>query len=170
MTYVEMTAASTILSVTREEIDAESESCTVVFRIHNETKWKSMIHSILKSSLEAETFGVTVRQEYYLNDENKPAYVWSMLLWGDLEEAKEYLSPILSKRGAPPAPPKTLAIAAPMHNAQRAAPVQIQKNDSLYTEVQLPFKRNQMERSEEVIRVSDHRTSRKPRAFVEGVK
>ena len=140
MIYSEMTSNSSIVSVNSEQLSEDESSYTVVFRILNQVKWKKMIHSILKSSYEEETFGVSIRQEFYVNEEGSPAFVWSMLLWGDLGDAQTSLKPILSKRGAPPAPPKNLSITAPVHHGQSIGK-QYKKVDSVVTEVPLPFKR-----------------------------
>ena len=167
MTYAEITGNSFIISVTSETLSEDELSYTVVFRILNDSKWKKMIHSILKSSHDDETFGVSVRQEFYLNEEGSPAFVWSMLVWGDLDAAVSSLTPILEKRGAPPAPPKSLAIAAPTSQPRGR---QFKTKESIVTEIPLPFKRQQAEKSDTSINVRDSRVSRKPRAFVEGVK
>ena len=167
MLYADITSSSSIVSVTSESLADDELSYTVVFRILNDSKWKKMIHSILKSSHEDETFGVSVRQEFYLTDQGSPAFVWSMVIWGDLENAVKSLSPILEKRGAPPAPPKSLSIAAPASHFRGR---QFKTRESVVTEIPLPFKRQQAEKSDTSINVRDSRASNKPRAFVEGVK
>jgi len=167
MSYSEITENSSIVTVISEKEEEDRSSCTVVFRVLSEIKWKKLIHSILKSSYEDETFGVTVRQEYYLNEEGNPAFVWSMLVWGDLDDAKESLSPILSKRGAPPAPPQHLAIAAPIAAPSRR---QYKSSEATITEVPLAFTRGNRNNTGEVVKVREGRQGRKPRAFVEGVK
>ena len=166
--YADITSTSSIVSVTREEASEDAESYTVVFRILNEVKWKRLIHSILKSSHDSETFGVSIRQEFYLNDLGTPAFVWSMLLWGDLSDAVTVLTPLLAKRGAPPPPPKSLSVSAPSGSSFAAR--QYKKQGSLVTEVPLPFKRSHTEKTDEAINVREARVSRRPRAFVEGIK
>ena len=167
MTYANITSSSSIVSVISESLAEDELSYTVVFRILNDSKWKKMIHSILKSSHEDETFGVSIRQEFYLSEEGLPAFVWSMLIWGDLDSAVSSLTPILEKRGAPPAPPKSLAIAAPTSQMRGR---QYKTKESVVTEIPLPFKRQQAEKTDVSINVRDVRSSSKPRAFVEGVK
>ena len=165
-TYKQITAVSSIVSVTHEEASDAGDSYTVVLRVLNASKWQKLIHSILKSSYEEETYGVSIRQEFYVNDEGSPAFVWSMLLWGDLDEAYSSLKPILSKRGAPPAPPKSLNVSIPTTRRPQVT----KTRESIITEVPLPFRRTEVENKDEVINVRSQRTSRKPRAFVEGVK
>lgn len=165
--YKDITNNSTIVTVTDEIESEDKESYTITLRVLNNTKWQKMIHSILKSSYDDESFGVTVRQEFYLND-GKPSFVWSMLLWGDLEQALVCLTPILSKRGAPPAPPKSLNINTPV--AQQSVGRQFRKQDSVVTEISLPFRRNYAEDTTEVVNVRETRVSKKPRAFVAEVK
>jgi len=166
--YADITQQSSIITVVDEALSDTEDSYTVTLRVLNESKWKKMIHSILKSSHEEETFGVSIRQEYYLNEEGTPAFVWSMLLWGNLEDALISLTPILEKRGAPPAPPKGLNITTPA--SKKPAGRQYRTREATVTEIPLPFKRQQSERTDEAINVRNSRQNRKPRAFVEGVK
>ena len=149
--YKLFTKESTILSVLNEEENEDGSSVILTVRVLNDSKWKKTIKDILMSSSDAETFGVTVRQEYYLK-ENSPAFVWSILIWGDLEDAKEHLKPILSKRGGPPAPPKSLGITAPV--STRHTPRQRMSGDgSVVRTVPLPYKRRAPPNKEETITI-----------------
>ena len=171
---------SSIISITNVTYDfangntgdptKDSETCTLTVRVLNDIKWKKIIQQLLMASVEAEDFGVVVKQEFYVNEDQKPAFVWSLSLWGDLEVASTYVLPILNKRGAPPPPPPSLGVSAPARPS--VVPDRQYKSDSgsVYTEVALPFKRNQSEKSDEAINARSPRSGNKPRAFVEGVK
>lgn len=167
--YKKLTKESSIVTITKEEASESGDSYCITVRVINPSKWKAMIHTMLTASFEEETFGLSVRQEFYLNEENSPAFVWSILLWGDLEAAHDALSPILSKRGAPPPPPKSLNLST---SIQRNGPVErtYRTKDSVVTEISLPFKRatSSVDKGE-VINVRNG-SSTKIRAFVEGVK
>ena len=165
--YKEITSNSNIISVVSEEESETGETYRIVLRVLNDSKWRKVIHKLLAASAEEETFGISVRQEFYLNEEQKPAFVWSILLWGELEEAFSTLKPILSKRGGPPAPPKSLGIAAPVTRARSYV-----KNDgSVVKEVPLaPHPGEKVIDKDEVVRVRGSTASKTAnRAFVEKV-
>ena len=163
--YAELTKDSAIITIVDEELSESGESYRIVVRVLNELKWKKMIHNLLTASHESESFGLTVRQEFYLNDQSKPSFVWSILLLGDLDDAPEYLNPIFSKRGAPPAPPASLGISTPV---ARTAPARRTADGSVIKEVPLPFKRPASEDKDKVVNVMrDSGSDKKIRAFVD---
>ena len=165
MDYAEITKNSAIVSVIEEQLDDGEETYTIVFRVLNDKKWRSMIQAMLKASHEDEEFGVTVRQEFYLNNEGVPAYLWSAVLWGDLESARVSLSPILQKRGAPPAPPKSVSSAI-RTQVSTQQPAYRKQDGSVVKNIPLPFKRANSEtlNKDEVVKVGNR--NRKINAFV----
>lgn len=162
----------TVKSVTFDsEEEDERKACTIAVRVLNDAKWKKVIQQLLLASADDEEFGVVVKQEYYLTDAGKPAFVWIIYLWGDLEPAETAIANILNKRGGPPPPPASLGISAPVFtkNQQPATSAKIKNDGSIVKEVQLPHKRAEAKRTDEVINVRDPNSTKKGvRAFVTG--
>ena len=148
----EITSNSSIISIHTENVNEEDKTYTGIVRVLNPVKWQKMIHKILMTSQEVETFGASIKQEYYLNDQGSPSFIWSLLLWGDLEDATTHLSPIVGKRGGPPAPPKTLNITpTEIHRVQRG-------DGSVVSSVSLPHKRGARQGDpDETVKVNDRR-------------
>lgn len=147
----------------------DSESCILTVRVLNESRWKKLIQEMLKASANEDDFGVVVKQEFYLNEEGKPAFVWLVYLWGDLEVAAAYVLPVLNKRGGPPPPPASLGISAPVFTKKPVATkTRVTKEGTIIKEIQLPHKTSSASNKEEVINVRDPNSKRKARAFVEG--
>ena len=164
--FKSLTESSSIITVTHEEFSEAKDSYKVVLRVLNPTKWKPIIHKILLKSHEEETFGVSVRQEFYLNADSNPSYVWSMLLWGDVAEGRKALTPILERRGAPPPPPKNLGISAPVSYDSSKA---VRSDGSIVTTVPLPHKRGSRDGdTNEVIKIGEPR-KRKIAAVVKNI-
>ena len=164
---------STIISVLSVKFDAEdpedSESCTMTVRVLNESRWKKLIGAMLKASAEGDDFGVVVKQEFYLNAEAKPAFVWIVSVWGDLSAADAALSPILNKRGGPPPPPASLGVSAPVFNKKPQAKAMVKNDGTIVKEIPLPHKRSQVSNTDEVINVRDPNARKSGRAFVTGL-
>ena len=59
--YKDLTRESSILTITREEASESGDSYCITVRVINQSKWKSMIHTMLSTSMEEETFGLSVR-------------------------------------------------------------------------------------------------------------
>lgn len=165
---------STIISVLSVKFDTEepedSETCTMTVRVLNESRWKKIIGAMLKASADGDDFGVVVKQEFYLNADTKPAFVWIVNVWGDLAAASSVLSPILNKRGGPPPPPTSLGVSAPVFNKQPQPTRAMVKNDgTVVKEIPLPHKRTQVVNTSEVINVRDPNARKSGRAFVTGL-
>lgn len=161
----------TVKSVTFDsEEPSEREACTITVRVLSDSKWKKLIQKLLLASAENEEFGVVVKQEYYLNDESKPAFVWVIYLWGDLKAAASSAEPLLNKRGGPPAPPSSLGISAPVFTKnQQSVTSKIKRDGTIVKEIELPHKRASAKNTDEVINVRDPNSNKKgARAFVTG--
>ena len=73
--------------VISEELSEDGESYKVVVRVRNKSAWQKSVLQILRSG--GEQFMTSVRKEYYLSDNGIPSFVWSILAWGDIADAKE---------------------------------------------------------------------------------
>lgn len=172
--FEDLAKDSNIITVKNVTFDAEEiedrQACTITVRVLSDSKWKKLIQKLLVSSAEDEEFGVVVKQEYYLNEESRPAFVWIIYLWGDLDSAEAAVTPLLNKRGGPPAPPSSLGISAPVFTKnQTTAPPRVKRDGSVIKEVSLPQKRQDISNKDEVINVRDPNSRRKgPRAYVTG--
>lgn len=169
MTYKELTSNSSIISIINEEKNEEENTVLLTIRVLNDTKWRKLIFAALKASHEDESFGTSIKQEFYLNESAQPAFIWTMVLWGDLDQASVSLSPILGKRGAPPPPPKSLGVTAPVY--KNVNTMHRTQDGTVVTTVPLPFKARVAPDKEGIVSVRDSfKKPGKPRAFVEGLK
>lgn len=164
--YKDITKNSTILTVVSEEASESKETYKIVLRINSDSKWRKVIKDMLEAAAETEEFGIIVRQEFYVNESGSPAFVWSILLWGDLDSASSVLFPILGRRGGPPAPPPSLATSVPTFTATKLE----RADGTIIKEVPLsPHPGERVLDKTEVINVSDPRRGKRNRAFVEKI-
>ena len=154
--FQETTKHSHIIKILSEESSEEGDTHKLCVRVLNQSKWEDMMYKILVASDEKEDFGVSIRKEFYLNEDKKPSFIWSILLWGDLDSSVDELTPIFSKRGAPPPPPKSLGVSVPV---SRSAPVkaQVSADGTITKKVALPHKRGSRNKDPNtVIRIGDN--------------
>ena len=57
----------------------------LIVRVAEKTRWGKFVVSALRAANESGEFGVSIRKEYYLDDDGKPTFSWLVILWGDLE-------------------------------------------------------------------------------------
>lgn len=57
----------------------------LIVRVVEKVRWGKFVVGALKAANESGEFGVSVRKEYYLDDDGKPMFSWLVILWGDLE-------------------------------------------------------------------------------------
>ena len=171
--YADIIKDSSLIQVINEELSESGDSYSIVVRVLNEDKWKGLIQKMLIASHKEETFGVIVKQEFYVNTEGSPAFVWTIMLWGDLEEAQTTLTPILEKRGAPPPPPASMGVSPVIKSSTPTATASSVRRPDGTTigEVALPFGRadKKIDRNE-VIKVGELTEGKKIRAYVDNYK
>ena len=161
---------SNVLEFIYEETDEEAEVHRVFVRVPKGSRaaWETLIGHMLLTSHKAETFGLSVNQEFYLNDDQRPAIAWYVTFWGDLEEAKKVAGPLLGKRiGAPP-PPKGVALASQKTTKRGRAlgHVTRREGDVQVTRVPLPHKRKTAGKSQEETFRIGHDDFNKSRAVI----
>lgn len=117
--FAEHVAKSNILEFIEEETSEEGTHKLLV-RVLDTKRWGKMVVDAFKLTSEQETFGLSIRKEYYWADDSV-AFCWVILLWGDLDDAVDALSPMLAKAAGPPPPPSAIRVSAP---AVQAAPVE----------------------------------------------
>lgn len=102
--FEDVLGGSRTVSLVEEETADDLSSHKMVVRVKDRKRWGRMVLSLLHAPEEAEdSFGVSVRKEYYLEQESgKPAFCWVVLLWGDLDVAKETLTSIFSSVATQP--------------------------------------------------------------------
>ena len=153
---------SSVISLVSEEVNDEEGTYIGVLRVHNEQKWLKYIQKLLLKSAEDEEYGVSVRKEFTLSEENKPSYSWVLILWGDLEQAETSLSPILAKRGAPPRPPKSLGVTTAPTKSVTTHTRNVGGTIESVGTVPLPFKRGTRDGNpDETVKVSKGGSSRR---------
>jgi hypothetical protein len=165
--FKDITRESRILSILSETV-GDDGAYTASIRVISQPKWDKMIVSILKAAHESEDFGSIIRKEFYLNDEGVPSYIWSLLLWGDLDVALKTLSPILEKKGAPPAPPPSISTSVPI--TKPSLNMYKRKDGSEEVVVPLPHRRgSRAVDTSEVVKVGGGSKKKRVRAFVSNI-
>jgi hypothetical protein len=101
---------SNVLQLLDEEGSEDGQSYKIMLRVLNQKRWGKMVVRIFHEANEEETFGVSVRKEYYWNEEKEAVtFCWVILLWGDVEDAFDVLAPLLAKRAGPPPAPSSVS-------------------------------------------------------------
>lgn len=117
---------SSVVTLVSEETSEDGGSHKVLLRVTDMRRWSKMVVSLLKAPEEAAdepSFGVSVRKEYYLDEDGSPTFCWVLLFWGEIDDAVEACGPLLGKSYAPPPPPAGAVVAAPSAKKQ-AIPMQ----------------------------------------------
>lgn len=70
--------------VRTEETDALTK---LIVRVSDKGRWTRFVVGSLRAADSSGEFGVSVRKEYYLDDEGKPTFCWIFILWGDMDVA-----------------------------------------------------------------------------------
>lgn len=120
---------SSVVTLVSEETSEDGGSHKVLLRVTDMKRWNKMVVALLKApegSADEPSFGVSVRKEYYLDEQGSPTFCWVLLFWGELEDAVEVCGPLLGKSYAPPPPPAGAVVAAPAAKRQ-AVPLQKRK-------------------------------------------
>jgi len=116
--FADVFERSNILEMISEETQPSEEEegqgvHKVVFRVLEPKRWEKVLLKLFRQAADEDEYGLSVRKEYYLNDDQKPAFCWVLITWGDLKEAADGLSPLLGKKAGPPPAPPIVAMAAP---------------------------------------------------------
>jgi hypothetical protein len=108
--------ASTYVELIEEYGSEDGLSHKAVFRVVDEAMWGKGLIRLLKTQKDDPDFGISVQKQYYLSEEGAPSFVWVLLVWGDLEDAKEEIGKELGKKAGPPPKPKGArhAVATPL--------------------------------------------------------
>ena len=77
--------------VRKEETDALTK---LIVRVGDKGRWTRFVVGSLRAADASGEFGVSVRKEYYLDDEGKPTFCWVFILWGDMEVAIQDLQEV----------------------------------------------------------------------------
>lgn len=107
---------SSVVSLVSEEESEDGGSYKALLRITDMKRWSKMVVSLLKSpesTGDTPTFGVSIRKEYYLDEDGNPTFCWVLFVWGELDDAFSACGPILGRSYAPPPPPAGAVVAAP---------------------------------------------------------
>lgn len=110
--FAEVIENSNILQLIEEESSEDGQSHKLLLRVTNSKGWGKMVPQLFQESKEEESFGISVRKEYFWDEEDEVvSFCWVVFLWGDIEDAFDILSPLLAKRtGPPPAPASVTAV------------------------------------------------------------
>ena len=165
------------------EMQTDSEDAgaiRIIVRLTNETAWPKLMVKLLKQAVDDEDYYVQIAKEFYLDEQLQPKFAWVISVQGDLDLAKQNLTPILAKRvnaSALPTPPAfapkkekaaTQAPSAPAPQSLKKRTIRGETEVYEATTVSLPFRRGNRDRdAEEVVRVMDGK--RGIRAAVRGV-
>lgn len=107
--FSEFFEQSNILEMIHEETEEESGLHKVVFRVKDRKRWSSLLKNILLNSYDEDEFGVSIRKEYFINEETEqPTFCWAALFWGDVADAAATLGSLFAKKAGPPPKPKAV--------------------------------------------------------------
>lgn len=115
---------SEVFEVIDEIVDESKTSLKLFLRIRDKKTWSKIVLDLLYAQDDEENFSAAVRKEYYLHPEtNRPTFCWTILVWGDLEEAAGLILPPLQqslkvkrqaqKEDSPPPTPVEVRAAVP---------------------------------------------------------
>ena len=88
---------SSVVALISEETSEDGQSHKLLLRINDMRRWSKMVVTLLKATEEADepSFGVSIRKEYYLNEEKTPTFCWVVFFWGEIADAVEVCAPLL---------------------------------------------------------------------------
>lgn len=121
---------SSVVTLVSEETSENSVSYKALLRVSDAKRWGKMVVALLKAPEESgdtPSFGVSVRKEYYLDEDGNPTFCWVLFMWGELEDAFDACGPIIGKSYAPPPPPAGTVMAAPAAGPARKVVAQKRK-------------------------------------------
>ena len=91
--------ASNIIELIEESSNDDRTSHKAIIRVVGpERAWSGLMLEVLRVPEEGSDFIVSVRKEYFLSDENKPSFVWVLMIWGDLLQAFSEVGPVLHRK------------------------------------------------------------------------
>ena len=70
--------------IRKEETDTLTK---LIVRVADKVRWTRFVISSFRAADANGEFGVSVRKEYYLDEEGKPTFSWIFIVWGDMEAA-----------------------------------------------------------------------------------
>jgi hypothetical protein len=107
--FAEIISASNVIELIEEETADGGQSHKVLFRVLDKKRWAGLLTLMFRECQEEEGFGLSVRIEYFWDQEHDAlTFCWVLLVWGDLEDALDTLTPHLSKKAGPPKPPPSI--------------------------------------------------------------
>jgi len=132
---------SNIIELVSEDSNEDATQHKAVLRIVGKTKdWSSLMVDLLMCPDDDSGYLVSVRKEFYISDENTPAFCWVLLIWGDVFEAFAELGPLLQRQtSVPRASQEPSAQADPVRSNRKA--YRTEDGMRVVTTVALPFKR-----------------------------
>lgn len=99
---------SNIIELVEDELDEESQVYRATIKVLPDMgkRWIKMMTAVLKEAADEDGFDIEPHKSYYWR-EGSVRFVWVLLVWGDLETAKEAIGDLFETRYEPkPAPPK----------------------------------------------------------------
>jgi hypothetical protein len=88
--------ASNIIELIEESSNEDKTSHKALLRVvGSERAWSGLMLDILRVPEDDSDFLVSVRKEYFISDENKPSFVWVLMIWGDILQALSEIGPVL---------------------------------------------------------------------------
>lgn len=133
--------ASNIIELIEESSNDDRTSHKALLRVVGpERAWSGLMLEVLRVPEEGSDFIVSVRKEYFLSDENKPSFVWVLMIWGDLLQAFSEVGPVLQTRKTHKMPRKS-----PGGGKGEASSLKAKGSHTVVTEsvstIPLPFRR-----------------------------
>ena len=113
--FAELFIGSTSLELVEENPAKDGQSVQLTVRVLDKRRWDKLMVELLLSQYDSDdSFGVSIRKEYYIEEsdagEHKvPKFGWVILFWGDMEDVTEVFGPLVQKKTGPPPPPASVS-------------------------------------------------------------
>lgn len=151
--------SSNIIEMIEEGSSEDETMHKVLFRVVGPSEaWSRLMLTLLRAPDDDSDFMVSIRKEYYIDDANKPTFVWVLVIYGDLDEAFSEIGPLLSVA----APKKTTKRPAVPETKKSSPAVQrktYRSEDGVRTvsKIALPFRRGNRDDTGKVKTLANHR-------------
>lgn len=113
--FADLFTGSTALELVEEAGAEDGQSVQLTVRVLDKRRWDKLMVELLLAQYDSDdSFGVSIRKEYYIGEDDAgehkvPKFGWVILFWGSIEDASEVFGPMVQKRTGPPPPPASVS-------------------------------------------------------------
>jgi hypothetical protein len=137
---------SSVIELIEESPNEDNSYLKASIRIIGDTKdWSKLMVELLMAPDQDSDYVVSIRKEYFLSGDNRPTFMWMVLIWGDLFEAAAEIGPIIQGFSQTQEQPEVALPAEPDETPRsslvRRSSHQTQDGVRTISSVPLPFRR-----------------------------